>query len=79
MWSLTQDFLQRHPLATGVLGTGASAGASMASFLQNVDDFVRVAGGVLGLAIAALTLAIQWRNFQTSGKRKPDDQGTDDQ
>jgi hypothetical protein len=64
MWSLASIYFERHPLATGALGTSASAAATMVTFLQQLDAIVRVAGGVLGLAIAILTLAIQWRNFR---------------
>lgn len=63
MMTLFADALQRHPLATGLVGTASSVGASSLSLLQDLDLFIRVAGGLIGLAIGLLTLVIQIRNL----------------
>lgn len=64
MWALSSDFLQRHPLATGVAGTFSSLGAASLSFMQQFEIAVRVAGGIIGIAIGVLTLVIQIRNIR---------------
>lgn len=68
MWDHLLWQLQRNPVATGIVGTASSLSASALSFFQHLDLIIRVAGGLLGLAIAVVTLAIQVRALRSKQK-----------
>lgn len=57
--------LQRNPVATGIVGTVSSLGASALSFFQHLELIIRIFGGCLGICVGLFTLALQihaWRH-----------------
>jgi len=65
MFSDVLSYLQRSHLATGILGTASSVGASAVTFFSQVDLVIRVMGGLFGLAIAVVTLLIQIHAYRS--------------